>query len=661
MDYAGANANSLYKYQWDYIHNPQKMIGLLQDDEEGAMEPGDLKLQKLISELAEAYSKGATSFTFNASKYEFGIDKTWAKVGFDPEVKERDYFGTRPTISVCPYNFDKEISLDYKPVIKLEDDLLNDYFEYKLNFHYLSGEFAFSISSKDYDNIDKVLELFGKPLPTTAKVDFINTLNSFYDKIKDRDCDKLDMFYEGIPDFVINSRSVTELEQDLTSLGKCWIDEKGTNEELAVLNILRAYGQRDPKGLLDFLVEGDMFKKMYDGIDDIGGEDNFTLFAMLLYKYWLQTPYSKGAVKDVLPYTSKKKFGFYFDNYDIDTKDDYRTNYLVADQGGRMDEPYSPYDAIKILKIDGVVDNGLSVPSTNIPFFLFMAYDDKNHNSNVCQGTELTIDVIVTFTGVGNLAKLRHLKHLTKLGKLKVVIGAIEVTAGTASLILKYTDNCNHKQFCEDLADYLFWIEIGSMGMDAFTEAMIKKAAKKASNTARGVSDVDRKIHTHLDRVAYPGTKLVDKLDLGKFVKKIGDYEVYEKGEVFYRTISKSHYDELVANKRLLGTGEATTSPTQVFSEDYNGIMVKFKVKNGTIDELKKIGISDGSPEVASQFGQMPTKTSAPNGKWNLNNARFKFEKTQVNIALGQTDGKAMKIFNDNMLEFEFIKVISGK
>jgi hypothetical protein len=36
MDYAGANANSLYKYQWDYIHNPQKMIGLLQDDEEGA-------------------------------------------------------------------------------------------------------------------------------------------------------------------------------------------------------------------------------------------------------------------------------------------------------------------------------------------------------------------------------------------------------------------------------------------------------------------------------------------------------------------------------------------------------------------------------------------------------------------------------------------------
>ena len=56
----------------------------------------------------------------------------------------------------------------------------------------------------------------------------------------------------------------------------------------------------------------------------------------------------------------------------------------------------------------------------------------------------------------------------------------------------------------------------------------------------------------------------------------------------------------------------------------------------------------------------MSTKTSTPDGKWNLNNVRFKFEKTQVNIALSQTDEKAMTIFNTNMLEFEFIKVISN-
>jgi hypothetical protein len=48
MDYAGANANSLYKYQWDYIHNPQKMIGLLQDDEEGEFEAHEYLLDKAV-------------------------------------------------------------------------------------------------------------------------------------------------------------------------------------------------------------------------------------------------------------------------------------------------------------------------------------------------------------------------------------------------------------------------------------------------------------------------------------------------------------------------------------------------------------------------------------------------------------------------------------
>lgn len=33
--------------------------------------------------------------------------------------------------------------------------------------------------------------------------------------------------------------------------------------------------------------------------------------------------------------------------------------------------------------------------------------------------------------------------------------------------------------------------------------------------------------------IANKASKLVDNLNLGQFVKKIGDYEVYENGEVF--------------------------------------------------------------------------------------------------------------------------------
>ena len=69
--------------------------------------------------------------------------------------------------------------------------------------------------------------------------------------------------------------------------------------------------------------------------------------------------------------------------------------------------------------------------------------------------------------------------------------------------------------------------------------------------------------------IANKASKLVDNLDLGQFVNKIGDYEVYENDEVFYRTMSKEHYEELLKTGRMIGTGETTTSPTRAFSESY--------------------------------------------------------------------------------------------
>lgn len=160
------------------------------------------------------------------------------------------------------------------------------------------------------------------------------------------------------------------------------------------------------------------------------------------------------------------------------------------------------------------------------------------------------------------------------------------------------------------------------------------------------------------------GNKLVTNLKLGNKIGTKGAYEVFEEGEVFYRSISKEHYSELLKTNRMPGTGECTTSPNQLFSEDYEGMLVKFKVKLGTIDELKAIGITDGSPLVKAEFGTMPTNVEIGGG-WNQTRARFKTETLkstntgQVNIALGQ--GRALNVFNDNILEFQFIKEIAKK
>ncbi|MEQ9411347.1 MAG: DUF6531 domain-containing protein [Fuerstiella sp.] len=124
-------------------------------------------------------------------------------------------------------------------------------------------------------------------------------------------------------------------------------------------------------------------------------------------------------------------------------------------------------------------------------------------------------------------------------------------------------------------------------------------------------------------------------------------------GEVFYRTMSQEHYDELVKTGRMPGTGETSTSPTKAFSEDYKGVTVEFEMKPGTTAELEAIGISDGSPHTKSVYPDMPSP--AKTAGWNKTNARFKTEslagKPQINIQLGK--GKALDVFNDNIVSFK--------
>ena len=103
----------------------------------------------------------------------------------------------------------------------------------------------------------------------------------------------------------------------------------------------------------------------------------------------------------------------------------------------------------------------------------------------------------------------------------------------------------------------------------------------------------------------------------------------------------------------MLATGETTTSPNLTFSEGYKGVVVQFKVKQGTIEQLENIGIAGGNNKTVLKKHQNLKKDISP---WNENYARFKLEKGQVNIALGK--GNALNIFNDNIVEFKLVKEI---
>jgi putative hemolysin len=148
-------------------------------------------------------------------------------------------------------------------------------------------------------------------------------------------------------------------------------------------------------------------------------------------------------------------------------------------------------------------------------------------------------------------------------------------------------------------------------------------------------------------------SKLVEKLNLGKFVKKIGDYEVYEKGEVFYRTMTKTDLETLKSTGKLTASSETFTSPTLSYIKNvgYNGTIVKFQMKTGTIEKLVKIGVrNDSGEKMMLNFSKMNRVKKG----WTTNNALFKTEGGNYNIGLGK--GKALETFNENIINFEIIK-----
>lgn len=120
-----------------------------------------------------------------------------------------------------------------------------------------------------------------------------------------------------------------------------------------------------------------------------------------------------------------------------------------------------------------------------------------------------------------------------------------------------------------------------------------------------------------------------------------------EVPEVFYRTMSHEQYDILRMTGEVQPTGETFISPTQSFSEDYDGVTVRLEVRQGTTKQLTQIGVSDGSRQATKDYGPMPACTKG----WGTDHAFFKGEGSQTNIGLGQ--GRAREIFNQNLIGFQ--------
>ena len=410
------------------------------------------------------------------------------------------------------------------PVFAFTINFSESTFRYRVLFQFngfdanapFAEQYGINIETASYTDLESILTDLKLKYPEYLKEKIIKVFkNAFVDAGGDRN--KLDELYVYAPKFVIASRATPTLLADLNNILTGFVDEIGTNEEIAVLNILRGLHSKllkeNKKGHDDFLNtllkpyddDTTYFERIYDKLNDTGGNNNFKAFIDLVYAVWAQSN-----IKDIsryttlkdpgpqsLGYTSKKILGFYTDgfNFEFETVDQQRLIRVTHTQktGGSIKygngaittknigyyHPFQPLFLPEITNQKGVI----KLPNRIIPAFYLKAFDDKNSWSNFEKQVWLAIDVITTITGVGNLLKFRHLAKLQEakaVFSLKLGLATIEVTSGTLGILLNFVNDCDpeakDKNFCQYLREFLIILDIATLSIDGIDNLLRLKA-----------------------------------------------------------------------------------------------------------------------------------------------------------------------------------------
>jgi hypothetical protein len=306
------------------------------------------------------------------------------------------------------------------------------------------------------------------------------------------------------------------------------VDNRGLNKEDLIVKILVNISQMlSPDDFLFMftltLVNGKdtPFLKLFEELNT----DDFRTFVTVFWRVWSQSSYASFDPKEnpvisekeeealplVLPYKSDSTIGFYHTNgtikfstnnpstLDVTLRVDSGKTRTVTSSGGYpyeqkiFEDIYYNYPVFHPIAIFNenipkfLYDKSEGQQFTVLPAFVLLANEESAFWKNIQTGGEYLIDAITTLSGVGNLAKFRHLSKLAKLGhKLTLVqkakkavrgLSAIaEISSGTINTLLKLT-GINDTAFGRAISEALFYLELVALGGE-ITEFIGKKLTK---------------------------------------------------------------------------------------------------------------------------------------------------------------------------------------
>jgi hypothetical protein len=323
------------------------------------------------------------------------------------------------------------------------------------------------------------------------------------------------------------------------------------NEEELVIKIVQSVPDNQISAFLNGLlsnhiIEGDdqktLFEVLYRNVDDAGiGAENMTAFVKELYKLWFKSDYNpynidgsvKGNLASITNYQAKptkldyqsESFLWIFNSSNYDFRfNKSKINIVEPVTSMSGDVPTTDYNLIgsygiyqtlviahkststseisfAALEIDGVQNDAL-------PLFYLKFLDDKMATENLKTSLKIGLDLALTFSGVGNLSKLKYLRYLTPLGRRALAAGGeeliayelyrgtaalVEISASTADILLNYAINYENTycklggpkynldkcQFYRRLADFSFCLQLVSGIVDYHYTRKLEEGAAR--------------------------------------------------------------------------------------------------------------------------------------------------------------------------------------
>jgi hypothetical protein len=529
-----------------------------------------------------------------------------------------------------------KISKNY-PTFSTNIILRNKTFKYRILFPFeeqaqsdqIADQYGVVIQANDFEAFEVLIEDMGLD-SSTIKDQIIRSFNILFADAKD-DRNKLDEIYEFAPNFVIQSRGRERVEIDLKNILKGWVNTYGTNEEIAVVNMLTGIFRvsKSAESFLDFLLEDFDKKYTYQNkpftnieiiISKIGGEA-LNEFGVLLQAVWRISSYSNrnnnifkstSDIPTFLPYRSNRTLGFYHDNVDayMYNKNKLRVTYEKSffDLEFYDCHPYFPIGIPVEQKGDIILGN-------QIPAIMLYIKDSKHFWNNVVTSVEYAVDIITLVSGYGaykaffRLGKVAsrasNLTYGVKVaryarvkGILKLVTGVIEVSSSTIRLLLRAA-NLDKTETGKDVSDFLFYLELLALGgdlRDLISQGARKHAKKIINNENRIRRKLERVVRENddldlkdidilfeevndfageswrfFDKVGASNINYTDTRPLSPTFAKGGRMEDFEKAVDYLDEIERKQYEVFVQHDRIVDINGELIDTSDSIKKDFFG------------------------------------------------------------------------------------------